>query len=297
LKISELIAQNKGFISLEFFPPKEKSAWPEFFIQVEKLKDVDPLFVSVTYGAGGSTQDHTLEIVSRMKNDLDLEPMAHLTCVGASRDRIRGFLGELARADVNNVLALRGDPPGGGKNFVPDSEEFQHASDLVSFIRGEFPELCVGVAAYPEGHVEAENLDQDLVFLKKKLDLGSDFGVTQLFFDNSHYFNFLQKARDMGIHAPIIPGILPVTSLNIIKKSISLSGASLPHGFMKSLEEAEKKNGGPEVKRVGTLHAINQVRGLLEGGAPGVHLYTLNKADTCLEIVKSINTTATFCVD
>lgn len=289
MKISELIAQNKGFISLEFFPPREKSAWPEFFTQVEKLKEIDPLFVSVTYGAGGSTRDHTLEIVNRMKNDHGLEPMAHLTCVGASRERIRDFLGELARADVENVLALRGDPPGGEKNFVPDSEEFQHASDLVSFIRGEFPDLCVGVAAYPEGHVEAENLDQDLVFLKKKLDLGSDFGVTQLFFDNSHYFNFLKKARDMGIHAPIIPGILPVTSLNMIKKSISLSGADLPPGFMESLEEAEKKGGAPEVKRAGTRHAIKQVRGLLEGGAPGVHLYTLNKADTCLEIVKSIN--------
>jgi methylenetetrahydrofolate reductase (NADPH) len=289
LKINELISDNKGFISLEFFPPKEKSAWPDFFGQVEKLKEINPLFVSVTYGAGGSTQDYTLEIVSKLKNDMGLEPMAHLTCVGASRDRIRGFLEELNRAEVENVLALRGDPPKGEKNFVPDNEEFQHASDLVSFIRGEFPELCVGVAAYPEGHVEAKNLEQDLVFLKKKLDLGSDLGVTQLFFDNNIYFNFLKKTGAMGINKPMIPGILPVTSLNIIKKSISLSGASLPDGFMESLEDAEKKGGPPEVKRIGTLHAVNQVRGLLEGGAPGVHLYTLNKADTCLEIVRSLN--------
>lgn len=289
MKINELISDNKGFISLEFFPPREKSAWPDFFGQVEKLKEINPLFVSVTYGAGGSTQDYTLEIVNKLKNDMGLEPMAHLTCVGASRDRIKGFLEELNRAEVENVLALRGDPPKGEKDFVPDNEEFQHASDLVSFIRGEFSELCVGVAAYPEGHVEAKNLEQDLVFLKKKLDLGSDLGVTQLFFDNNIYFNFLKKASAMGINKPMIPGILPVTSLNIIKKSISLSGASLPDGFMESLENAEKKGGPPEVKRVGTLHAVDQVRGLLEGGAPGVHLYTLNKADTCLEIVRSLN--------
>lgn len=289
MKISELIPKQKNFISLEFFPPREKSAWPDFFGQVEKLKEVNPLFVSVTYGAGGSTQDYTLEIVSKMKNDLGLEPMAHLTCVGASRDKIRGFLQELSIAGVKNVLALRGDPPQGEKNFIPDSEEFQHASDLVSFIRREFPEFCVGVAAYPEGHIEAESLKQDLVFLKKKLDLGGSLAVTQLFFDNALYFNFLEKARAMGVDKPLIPGILPVTSLNIIKKSISLSGASLPPGFMESLEDAEKRGGSPEVKKVGTQHAIDQVKGLLRGGAPGVHLYTLNKADTCLEIVRTLN--------
>ncbi len=290
MKISELLAKDNRFISLEFFPPKEKSSWPDFFEQVEKLKETNPLFVSVTYGAGGSTQDYTLEIVSKMNNDMGLEPMAHLTCVGASREKIRGFLKELRSAGVINVLALRGDPPKGEKKFVPDSEEFQHASDLVSFIRSEFPDFCVGVAAYPEGHVEAASLDEDLVFLKKKLDLGSDFAVTQLFFDNELYFTFLDRARTIGIDKPMIPGILPVTSLNMIKKSISLSGASLPGGFMDSLEEAEKKFGPQEVKKIGTQHAIKQVRGLLEGGAPGVHLYTLNKADTCLEIVKALKT-------
>lgn len=289
LKISDFIPKQKNFISLEFFPPREKSAWPDFFAQVEKLKEINPFFVSVTYGAGGSTQDYTLEIVSKMKNDLDLEPMAHLTCVGASADKIRGFLRELSLAGVKNVLALRGDPPRGKKNFVPDSEEFQHASDLVNFIRKEFPEFCVGVAAYPEGHVEAESLKQDLVFLKKKLDLGGSFAVTQLFFDNALYFDFLDKARAMGMDKPFIPGILPITSLNIIKKSISLSGASLPPGFMESLEDAEKRGGPQEVKKIGTQHAIDQVKGLLRGGAPGVHLYTLNKADTCLEIVRTLN--------
>lgn len=289
LKISSLMADSKPFISLEFFPPRDQSAWPGFFSQVEKLEEVNPLFVSVTYGAGGSTQDYTLEIVSRMKNNYGLEPMAHLTCVGASRERIMGFLRNLKSAGVQNVLALRGDPPGGEEKFVPDSEEFQHASDLVSFIREHFPDFCVGVAAYPEGHVEAQTLDEDILFLKKKLDLGSDFAVTQLFFDNAHYFSFLEKARTAGIDKPIIPGILPVTSLNIIRKSISLSGASLPNGFMESLEEAEQTGGAEAVREMGTQHAIGQVRGLLEGGAPGVHLYTLNKADTCLQIVRTLS--------
>ena len=288
LKISELISKNEHFISLEFFPPRDKSAWPGFFEQVKKLEQTNPLFVSVTYGAGGSTQDYTLEIVHKMKNDFQLEPMAHLTCVGASADKIRGFLKALDSAGVENVLALRGDPPKGEKKFVPDSDEFQHASDLVSFIRSEFPDFCLGVAAYPEGHVEAESLDQDLVFLKKKLDLGSDFAVTQLFFDNDLYFSFLAKAKAMGIDKPMIPGILPVTSLNTIKKSISLSGASLPNGFMDSLESAEKRGGPSEVERIGTQHAINQAKGLLQGGAPGVHLYTLNKAHTCLEIFRAL---------
>lgn len=289
MKINELISDNKGFISLEFFPPREKSAWPGFFGQVEKLKEINPLFVSVTYGAGGSTQDYTLEIVNKLKNKMGLEPMAHLTCVGASPDKIRGFMRELSAAGVKNVLALRGDPPQGENKFIPDSDEFQHASDLVSFIRREFPEFCVGVAAYPEGHVEAESLEQDLMFLKKKLDLGSGFAATQLFFDNDLYFGFLDKARAMGVNKPLIPGILPVTSLNIIRKSISLSGASLPPGFMESLEDAEKRGGPEEVKKIGTQHAIDQVKGLLRGGAPGVHLYTLNKADTCLEIVRTLN--------
>ncbi len=289
MKISDLISKNEGFISLEFFPPREKSAWPGFFVQVEKLKTINPLFVSVTYGAGGSTQDYTLEIVREMKNNLGFEPMAHLTCVGASRDRIRQFLQGISAAGVQNVLALRGDPPKGEDRFMPDSEEFQHASDLVSFIGREFPDLCVGVAAYPEGHVEAQSLDQDLVFLKKKLDLGSGFAVTQLFFDNALYFKFMEKARAIGIDKPLIPGVLPVTSLNVIRKSISLSGASLPHGFMESLEVAEKTGGPDAVRKIGTQHAIDQVKGLLQGGAPGVHLYTLNKADTCLEIADTLN--------
>lgn len=290
MKISELISGSSPFFSLEFFPPKEKAAWPGFFDQVEKLKKINPLFVSVTYGAGGSTQDYTLEIVTRMKNQQGLEPMAHLTCVGASRQKIQSFLDNLEGAGVQNVLALRGDPPQGEKKFVPDSEEFHYASDLVGFIRSAYPDLCVGVAAYPEGHVEAPSLSEDLSFLKKKLDLGGDFAITQLFFDNSLYFNFVEKARSMGIDKPLIPGILPVTSLNIIKKSITLSGASLPSGFMETLEEAEQRGGAEEVKKVGTDLAIAQVQGLLDGGAPGVHLYTLNKAETCLQIVRNFQT-------
>ncbi|WP_028573955.1 methylenetetrahydrofolate reductase [NAD(P)H] [Desulfonatronovibrio hydrogenovorans] len=288
MKISQLISGRSPFFSLEFFPPKDKSAWPAFFDQVEKLKEVDPAFVSVTYGAGGSTQANTLEIVDKMKNELGLEPMAHLTCVGASRDRITNFMSQIRQAGVQNVLALRGDPPKGEDSFVPDSEEFQHASDLVSFISREFPDVCMGVAAYPEGHVEAVSLDEDVFFLKKKLDQGGEFAVTQLFFDNKVYFDFIKRVRSAGVDKPIIPGILPVTAIGIIKKSISLSGASLPDGFMESLEKAEKRGGPEEVKRVGTEHAINQVRGLIKGGAPGVHLYTLNKAETCLEIIKSL---------
>lgn len=288
MRISQLMSGRKPFFSLEFFPPRDRTAWPDFFDQVQRLKQLDPLFVSVTYGAGGSTREYTLEIVNRMKNEYELEAMAHLTCVGASREKLEAFLDDLDRAGARNVLALRGDPPKGEEKFVPDSHEFRYASDLVGFIKERYPHFCVGVAAYPEGHVEAESLEQDLEFLRLKLDKGADFAITQLFFDNRLYFDFLEKARAMGINKPLIPGILPVTSLGVIRKSISLSGATLPEGFMESLEKAEKQGGPEEVKKAGTRHAIAQVRELLDKGVPGVHLYTLNKAETCLEIVKSL---------
>ncbi|WP_045217437.1 methylenetetrahydrofolate reductase [NAD(P)H] [Desulfonatronovibrio magnus] len=288
MKIHQLIAQNKPFFSLEFFPPREKSAWPGFFEQVAELKQVDPLFVSVTYGAGGSTQDYTLEIVTRLKQDYGLEPMAHLTCVSASKQRISDFLDRLNQAGVQNVLALRGDPPQGQTKYVPDNEDFHFAYDLVKYIKKRYPGMGVGVAAYPEGHVEAPDLETDIYFLRLKLDTGSQFAITQLFFDNDLYFKFVEMAKVRGIEKPIIPGILPVTSLGVIKKSINLSGATLPEGFMESLEQAHEEGGPAQVRKVGTEHAIAQIRELLDRGAPGIHLYTLNKADTCLEIVKSL---------
>ncbi|WP_300162770.1 methylenetetrahydrofolate reductase [NAD(P)H] [Solidesulfovibrio sp.] len=288
MRIRELIEARRPFVSLEFFPPKERDAWAGFFDVVERLLPVRPLFVSVTYGAGGSTHAHTLEIVSRLRTAYGLEPMAHLTCVGASREKIRGFLDGLREAGVDNVLALRGDPPRGQENFVPDSADFQHATDLVNFIRREYPALCLGVAGYPECHPEAISAEADLGFLRQKLAVGGDFVVTQLFFDNDCYFDFVTKVRALGIDAPIVPGVLPVMSLASIKRLVGLCGASLPPAYLAELEAADAAGGAAAVAEVGVAYAKRQARDLLDRGAPGVHLYTLNKAEAVLSIVAGL---------
>lgn len=288
MRIGELIEAKRPFVSLEFFPPKERDAWAGFFTVVERLLPIKPLFVSVTYGAGGSTHAHTLEIVSRLKTAYGLEPMAHLTCVGASREKIRGFLDGLAAAGVDNVLALRGDPPRGQEHFVPDSDDFQHATDLVTFIRSQYPKFGVGVAGYPECHPEAVSPEADLDFLRQKVTLGGDFVVTQLFFDNDRYFAFVEKARAMGLTVPMVPGVLPVLSLASVKRLAGLCGASLPPAYLAELERADADGGAAAVAEVGIAHARAQAQDLIDRGAPGVHLYTLNKADAVLSIVSGL---------
>ncbi len=286
MQIAELLQRGEPFLSLEFFPPKDRAQWPGFFDVVRQLKTLNPLFCSVTYGAGGSTQHNTLEIVTRMKQEYGLEPLTHLTCVGATAEKIRSFLQGVKDAGVQNVLALRGDPPRGETAFTPDSEEFQHGSDLVGFIHTQFPDLSIGVAGYPEKHPEAASLDEDLKYLKLKVAAGADFVITQLFFNNDVYFDFVARARMAGITVPIVPGILPVQNLAALKRMLTFCGASLPDEFMHDLEHVDRIYGDSGVRGLGLGYAKAQIRNLLDRGAPGVHLYTLNKADTCLEIWK-----------
>jgi methylenetetrahydrofolate reductase (NADPH) len=287
LKISELLQHNKPFVSLEFFPPKERVSWPGFFDVVRDLKAAHPLFVSVTYGAGGTSQTNTLEIATRLKQEYDLEPLAHFTCVGASESRLRRFLDGLTDGGVENILALRGDPPRGEKHFNASDSRFSYAADLVRFIREEYPHFCIGVAGYPETHPEAASPARDLEFLREKLDAGADFVVTQLFFDNALYFDFVDKARSIGITQPIIPGVLPVASLAGVKRMIGFCGASMPADYLHDLEVVYQRYGDSAVRGLGLGYAKNQVMDLIANGAPGVHLYTLNKAETCLEIARS----------
>lgn len=289
MRIADLIARTPRFVSLEFFPPKAPEAWPGFFLTARALKAVDPLFVSVTYGAGGGTQANTLEIVARLKADLGLEPLAHLTCVGADEARITDFLAGLDRAGVDNVLALRGDPPRGTENFVPDNERFKHARDLVAFLRARRPGLGIGVAGYPEGHPECPSIRQDLTHLTAKLDAGADFVITQLFYDNREYFDFVERLTALGVDKPVIPGILPIMGLASVKRILGMCGASIPGRYLLALEEADKKGGADAVRKLGVDWAKRQAQELLDKGAPGVHLYTLNKADACLEIVGALS--------
>ncbi len=290
MKISERFATGTPFLSVEYFPPKERQDWPAFFQVVDRLTQVRPLFASVTYGAGGSTQAATLEIVSRMQRECGLETMAHLTCVGAQPERLRAFLDDLAAAGVGNVLALRGDPPKDMAAAEVTESPLHFASDLVSFVRTAHPGIGIGVAAYPEVHPEAVSPEADLGYLKLKMDLGGEFAITQLFFDNAHYFDFVARARARGITKPIIPGILPVVSLTVIQRIVSLCGATLPPAFRAELEEADRSGGAAAVQRVGIAHARRQAEGLLVGGAPGVHLYTLNRAEAILAITDGLLT-------
>ncbi|MCD6223544.1 MAG: methylenetetrahydrofolate reductase [NAD(P)H] [Deltaproteobacteria bacterium] len=286
MRIINLMKSKKPFVSLEFFPPKEQTLWPKFFQTVEKLKIVNPLFVSVTCGALGSSQEYTKEITIRLKQEFKLEPMAHLTCIGASADKLHFLLKTLLKAGVDNVLALRGDFPQ-DEVFNYEKSEFKHASDLVTFLHKHYPQLGIAVAGYPESHPESPSLKQDLKFLKFKLDKGADFVITQLFFDNSIYWNFIKRAKALGIDKPIIPGILPVTSLTGLKRILSQCGASIPEEFLKDLYTANKK-GTEAVQALGTEYAIMQIKELLNRAVPGIHIYTLNRTKVCLNIFKAI---------
>lgn len=275
-------------MSLEFFPPKKREDWPAFFQTVERLAKLNPLFASVTYGAGGSAHAESLEIVSRIQQEYGLETMAHLTCIGSESGEVRQFLSDLAAAGVGNVLALRGDLPTDGTTAASTSSPLQYASDLVSLIRDSFPAMGIGVAGYPEVHPEAASPQTDLSFLKLKLDNGADFAITQLFFDNSLYHAFVKRAREAGVSKPIIPGILPVVSLKVVKRIVSLCGASIQPEFLAELEQADDAGGAAAVQKVGVAHARKQIRELLDSGAPGVHLYTLNRAEVVVELLEGV---------
>lgn len=287
MHIAKLIADNPRFVSLEFYPPKDRDTWPKFFETAERLKQVDPLFVSVTYGAGGSTQDNTLEIATLLKQDLDFEPLVHLTTVGASREKIAAFLTELDKAGISNVLALRGDPPRGCE-FVPDNEEFQHASDLVFFIKKEFPQFCVAAASYPSPHPQAPTVGEDLKWTVHKVACGADFLVTQLFFDHRLYQDHIARLHGMGCDVPVVPGILPIMSMKSLRFILSMCGANIPGNFYLELEQAEAE--GPDsLKEKGLDFATAFCKDLMDkDGAPGVHLYTLNQAKAVMRIVEGL---------
>ncbi|UPU35079.1 methylenetetrahydrofolate reductase [Geomonas paludis] len=288
MKIIDKMNRNGQFISLEFFPPKDKNEWPGFFQVVDRLAQLKPLFASVTYGAGGSTRGDTLEIVNRLKNEHGLDAMAHLTCIGAYRGDLQLFLDSLAEAGVNDVLALRGDLPKDAPPEFSACRTLLHASDLAAFIRESHPGMGIGVAGYPEVHPEAVDAEHDLFYLKLKLDQGGDFAITQLFFDNALYFDFVAKARSIGIDKPIIPGIIPVVSLKVIQRIISLCGATLPAAYLAELEEADRKGGAAAVQEVGVAHARRQAKELLAAGVPGVHIYTLNRDQAVLDLVQGL---------
>lgn len=287
MKIIDKIKQkNAPFYSLEFFPPKERENWPAFFATVEALSSLEPLFASVTYGAGGGSQDYTLEVASRIAAG-GITPMAHLTCVGATDKSITGYLDKLRAAGIMNILALRGDVPQ-GRTIKWEECSFTYASDLVRFVTRHAPDFGLGVAAYLTPHPESASFAEDREAAAFKLDQGSDFAVTQLFFDHREYFEYVDQMRLHGVTKPILPGVLPVPSFATLRRVLALSGCNIPAKLYLALEEADRNGGAQAVKEAGTAFAVKQIRRLIDGGAPGVHLYTLNQADTCLRIAHEV---------
>lgn len=285
MKISALYQQKKPVISFEIFPPKSTTPIETIFDTLEGLTKLNPDYISVTYGAGGSSRDRTKEIASKIKNQYKVETLAHLTCVGQTFAEIDEILVGLREENIENVLALRGDPPADIQNYDFSQCDFKYASDLVKYIKGK-SDLAVGAAAYPEGHAHCRRLSEDINWLKFKVDQGVDFLITQLYFDNRIFYNFIENARRIGVNCPVVPGILPVLNAKQIKRVISLCGASMPAKLLIMVDKYGDNN--EDMEKAGIEYASEQVQDLLENGVDGIHLYTMNKPQQITEILKNV---------
>jgi methylenetetrahydrofolate reductase (NADPH) len=272
--------------SLEFFPPKDDTGVAALRETALTLKRIAPDFVSVTYGAGGSTRERTAQVSRILREEIGFTVMPHLTCVGHSRFELNDVADQLHSAGYRNIMTLRGDPPKGDTTFQPTPDGLRYASELVALLKARHPDFCLGVGGYPEKHPEAASLEVDLDNLKRKVDAGADFITTQLFFDNAVYYRFVERCRARGINIPIVPGIMPVLSLKQIKRFTEMCGAHLPAQLTKRLEAAGDH---PEVvEALGIEWALTQIRDLLSRGAPGYHLYILNRAKSGLALAAGL---------
>ncbi|MBI5865906.1 MAG: methylenetetrahydrofolate reductase [NAD(P)H] [Planctomycetes bacterium] len=287
MRIRELLGVGRPSISFEFFPPKDEGGFDGLRASLASLRELRPTYVSVTYGAAGSTRRQTVDLVTHIKRDYGIESMAHVTCLGASQTELRQILTTLANAGVENVLVLRGDPPRGSGPFEPHPEGFRHANELAAFARQEF-RFCLGGACYPEKHPEAPSLEADIEHLRRKIDAGCEFLITQLFFDNRLYFDFVARVRAVGIAAPIIPGIMPITNVGQIERFTKMCGASIPAPLLAELRQFQDDPNA--VQMLGVSHATAQCLELLQRGAPGIHFYTLNRSPAARTILKGIQT-------
>jgi methylenetetrahydrofolate reductase (NADPH) len=287
MRISDILGRKRPIFSFEFFPPRTDEAAEQLERTIADLRPVEPDYVSVTYGAGGSTREKTIDIVSRIKHETGIEAMAHLTCVGSTREELHDIIDRLVDAEVENVLALRGDPPKGQTSFVPVDGGFQYANELTEFMRTRFgSRLCIGGAGYPEKHPECGNPHRDLMNLKRKVESGAEFIITQLFFDNRKYFEFVDNARAAGITVPIIPGIMPITNAAQVERFTVTCGASIP--FRLAAELDRRRDDPQAVMQLGVAHATSQCLELLQSGAPGVHFYTLNRSTATTQVLAAL---------
>ncbi len=283
--ISELLKKHKTTLSFEFFPPKTEKGAENLFKAIEDLKKLDPSFVSVTYGAGGSTRELTHDLVVKIQKELGICVVSHLTCVGASKEEIGKILASYHASGIRNIMALRGDPPQGKSYFEATPGGFNHAAELVSFIRKEFPDMAIGVAGFPEGHPGTPNRLLEMDYLKAKVDAGADYICTQFFFENRDFYDFRERCQISGINIPLIAGVMPVTSRkSMFKMAECAGGARFPAGLLKSINRAGENE--ESVRNVGIQWLTEQVRGLLDVGVAGIHFYSLNKSEDVLEICR-----------
>jgi len=284
--ISELFAQHRPLRSLEFFPPKDEAGVEALRLTANTLKRISPDFVSVTYGAGGTTRERTAQVSRLLRQEIGFTVMPHLTCVGHTRDELNGVADQLHAGGYRNIMTLRGDPPKGQTEFVPYQDGLRYGSNLVALLKARHADFCLGVGGYPEKHPEAPSLEVDLDNLKRKVDAGAAFITTQLFFDNAVYYRFVEKCRARGINVPIVPGIMPVLSLKQVKRFTEMCGAHLPPQLVTRLEVAAEN--ADVVEMVGIDWALNQIRGLLANSAPGYHLYIMNRAKSALALAAGL---------
>lgn len=283
MKISDVLSQKKIILSCEVFPPKTDVDLKSVLSTVGKIADLSPDFISVTYGAGGGTSKNTVKIASHI-NELGANALAHLTCVSSTKEEVLIALQEMRESGIENVLALRGDIPPGA-NF-PSPGHYRYASELVAQVK-DFGGFCIGAACYPEGHVESENIEEDLLHLKQKVESGCDFLTTQLFFDNNALYSFLYRALAKNIHVPIIAGIMPVTSGKQIRRMCELSGATLPTRFRAIIDKFS--DNPPAMKQAGIAYATEQIIDLIANGVRAIHLYTMNKPDIAASIIGNLS--------
>jgi methylenetetrahydrofolate reductase (NADPH) len=285
MRIDRILAGGGPVFSFEFFPPKTPHGERNLENALAELVQLEPAFVSVTYGAGGSTREKTIEIVKRIADRYGLEAMAHFTCVGATVPEIRATLDEMRAAGIDNVLALRGDPPVGQKEWIATEGGLEYSRELVELISADYP-FAIGAACFPETHIHAASPEDDLEHLVEKVDAGTHFLITTMFFDNAAYFRFVEKARAAGISVPIIPGVMPITRAGQILRMAEMSGASIPDGLAREL--AARGEDEEAVRDFGVAYATLQCAELLAAGAPGIHFYTLNRSPATRAILSAL---------
>jgi len=285
MRIDEILSAERPVFSFEFFPPKTPAGEQNLYAALSELKTLDPSFISVTYGAGGSTREKTIEIVKRIKDEWGLEAMAHFTCVGATVPELRSTLDEMQAAGIDNVLALRGDPPTGEQAWRKTEGGLEYSRELVELIAADYP-FAIGAACFPETHIHATSPEDDLEHLAEKVSAGADFLITQLFLDNSLYFDFVSRARAAGIEVPIIPGVMPITRVGQIERMAAMCGSSISEQLRRELEV--RGDDTEAVLDFGVAYATLQCSELLAAGAPGIHFYTLNRSPATRAILGAL---------